>query len=312
MRNGLTETSSREADASEQTATTHLLRERMRQFYETSEAYKALLAAHDESYLRHYVGLVTRSLPGGSDAKRRKNVVSGGSRAAVSPSGASCRILDLGCGNGISSRLLNQAGHDVVGTDISPLFLEEAWKWENARLKYHVCDVLELPFESDSFDVICSNELIEHLPDVERCLSEMIRVARTGGRIVLSGPNLCSPLTPFLDWLGLICGKSGRPVWGETKRQALEQFAKNWRLSFKKRFSKRVPQFIYRNPDLQRDTIGGDSDSAYYASPVDLVHFFRLQGCAIVKKCVGFGIKGSLIAATVPYLSPYISMVVEK
>lgn len=264
------------------------LRQRMREFYETSETYKELLAAHDEVYLRHYVELVIRYAP--SDTK----------------------ILDLGCGNGISARLLNQAGFDVVGTDISPLFLEEARNWENPKLRYQVCDVLELPFDNDSFDVICSNELIEHLPDAETALKEMGRVVGKGGKIVLSGPNLCSPLTPFLDWVSLMCGKPGRPVWGETKQQALQQFKHNCRLYIKKRFLTKTPNFIYRAPDLQADAIGGDADSAYYANPIDLAQFFKLNGFRIIKKAVGFGIKGRIIASMFPYISPYITMVVQK
>lgn len=264
------------------------LRQRMREFYETSETYKGLLAAHDKAYLRHYVELVTRYA-----APRSK-------------------ILDLGCGNGISARLLNQADFDVVGADISPLFLAEARQWEHPQLRYQVCDVLELPFETETFDVICSNELIEHLPDVETALTEMIRVVRKGGRIVLSGPNLCSPLTPLLDWLRLMCGKPGRPVWGETKQQALQQFAKNCGLYVTKRLARKKPKFLYREPDLQVDAIGGDADSAYYASPIDLAQFFRLKEFAIVKKAVGFGIKGRIIASAFPYLSPYITMVVQK
>ena len=264
------------------------IRQRMREFYETSETYKGLLAAHDEVYLRHYVELVIRYAPPRS------------------------KILDLGCGNGISARLLNQADFDVVGTDISSLFLEEAQNWENPSLRYQVCDVMELPFESESFNVICSNELVEHLPDVETALKEMIRVVSKGGRIVISGPNLCSPLIPLLDWLSLMSGKPGRPVWGETKRQALQQFTRNCRLYLTKRFSTKPPNFIYREPDLQADAIGGDSDSAYYASPIDLAQFFRLNGFTIIKKAVGFGIKGRIIAGTFPYLSPYITMVVEK
>ena len=260
----------------------------MREFYETSETYKGLLAAHDEVYLRHYVELVTRYAPPRS------------------------KVLDLGCGNGISARLLNQADFEVVGTDISPLFLKEARSWENPRLRYQVCDVLELPFENDAFDVICSNELIEHLPDVETALTEMMRVVCKGGRIVLSGPNLCSPLIPVLDWFNLMSGKSGRPVWGETKRQALQQFTRNCRLYVKKRFLTKSPNFIYREPDLQADAIGGDADSAYYASPIDLAQFFRSHGFTIVKKAVGFGIKGRIVAGAFPYLSPYITMVVEK
>ena len=263
-------------------------RQRMREFYETSETYKTLLDAHDENYLRHYVELVTRYAPPRS------------------------KVLDLGCGNGISAKLLNQADFDVIGTDISPLFLKDARNWENPRLRYQVCDVMELPFESESFNVVCSNELVEHLPDVETALTEMMRVVCKGGRIVISGPNLCSPLIPLLDWLNLMSGKSGRPVWGETKRQALQQFARNCRLYVQKRFLTRTPHFIYREPDLQADAIGGDADSAYYASPIDLAQFFRSHGFTILKKAVGFGIKGRIIAGAFPYLSPYITMVVEK
>lgn len=264
------------------------LRQRMREFYETSETYKNLLAAHDEAYLRHYVELVTRYAPLGS------------------------KILDLGCGNGISARLLNQADYDVVGTDISPLFLEEARNWENPKLRYRVCDVLELPYEDNSFDVICSNELIEHLPDVETALNEMGRVVRKGGIVVLSGPNLCSPLMPLLDWFRLMCGKPGRPVWGETKHQAWQQFKRNCGLYIKKRFMTKTPHFIYRDPDLQADAIGGDADSAYYANPIDLAQFFKMKGFSIVRKAVGFGIKGRIIASMFPYISPYITMVVQK
>ena len=273
------------------------LRQRMRKFYETSQTYKNLLDAHDENYLRHYVDLVIRYAP--KDSK----------------------ILDLGCGNGISSRLLNRAGFDVVGTDISPLFLEDARNWESLhdkpKLRYQVCDVLELPFEDESFDVICSNELIEHLPDVETALKEMVRVVRKGGRVVLSGPNLCSPLTSLFDWARLMCGKSGRPVWGETKQQAWQQFKQNCRLYLRKKFyskkqAKQSINYIYRNPDLQENAIGGDADSAYLANPIDLAQFFEQNGFRIVKKAVGFGIKGRIVANLFPYLSPYITMVVQK
>ena len=264
------------------------LRQRMREFYETSESYKELLDAHDETYLRHYVELVTRFAPQAG------------------------KILDLGCGNGISSRLLNQSGFVVVGTDISSLFLEDARKWENPTLQYEVCDVLELPFADESFDVICSNELVEHLPDVETALSEMVRVVRKGGKVVISGPNLCSPITPFLDWIRLIHGKQGRPVWAETKQQAFQQLKENCQLYFRKRYFTKTPRFLYREPDLEMDAIGGDADSAYYANPIDIAKYFKRHGFRIVKRAVGFGIKGRLVAKVIPYLSPYITMVVQK
>ena len=114
-----------------------------------------------------------------------------------------------------------------------------------------------------------------------------------------------------------MCGKSGRPVWGETKQQAWQHFKQNCRLYLRKRFYSKKPvkqsiNFIYRNPDLQENAIGGDADSAYLANPIDLAQFFEQNGFRIVKKAVGFGIKGRIVAHLLPYLSPYITMVVKK
>ena len=270
------------------------LRQRMRQFYETSETYKGLLAEHDEAYHQPFVELVNRYTPPNS------------------------QILELGCGNGIAAMLLNLLGHDVIGTDISALFLEEAAQWQKTatrdgdhNLEYRVCDVLELPFPDETFDVVCSNELIEHLPDVETALSEMIRVTRKGGRIIICGPNLCSPLMPLIDLMQLIRGKPGRPFWGETKRQALTNSWRNFFLYLKKRLSP-APQFLYREPDLEEQVYGGDGDSAYYANPIDLEKYFRRHGLRIVKRCVGVSAKGRIMATCFPRISLYISMVVQR
>ena len=263
------------------------LRNRMRKFYETSEAYKGLLNQHNHIYLKSYVDLV--------DLYTRSDEYT----------------LDLGCGNGISSKMLHDRGRNVVGVDISPLFLKEAKKWENDTLKYYVGDALNLDFESDQFGVVCSNELIEHTPDVETTLLEMIRVTKKGGRIVVAGPNLCSPIMPLLDFAQMICGGEGRPIWAETKQQALQSARKNTALYFTKRFRK-SPQFLYREPDLGNQIIGGDTDSSYIASPIDLEFFFRQHGLRIKKLCVGFGFKGKIMATFFPRTSLYISMVIEK
>ena len=268
-------------------STDQSLRNRMRKFYETSEAYKNLLNQHNHVYLKSYVDLVDWYTP--SDEY----------------------TLDLGCGNGISSKMLHDRGRNVVGVDISPLFLAETKKWENETLKYFVGDALSLDFESEQFGVVCSNELIEHTPDVEATLLEMIRVTRKGGRIVVAGPNLCSPIMPLLDFTQMTFGRDGRPIWAETKQQAFKNLLKNTKLYFKKRFGQQ-PNFLYREPDLENQIIGGDADSTYIASPIDLEKFFRQQGLRIKKLCVGFGFKGKIMATFFPRTSLYISMVIEK
>ena len=263
------------------------LRQQMREFYQTSETYKNLLKYHDTAYLKTFVGLV-----------------SGHARS-------NSQLLEIGCGNGIASRMLAAQGHCVVGTDISPLFLQEAQTWQDQKLTYQIADAIELPFPNQHFDLVCSNELIEHVPDVEATLQEMIRVTKNGGRIIVAGPNLCSPITSVLDLLRLIVGGRGRPIWAETKKQAFQGLIRNIEYYFQKRSSKE-PNFIFRQPDLENQIIGGDADSVYISSPIDLECFFQNSGLSIVKLSVGFGLKGRLVAAFCPRLSPYISMVIEK
>lgn len=51
-----------------------------------------------------------------------------------------------------------------------------------------------LPFAGDSFDLILSNEVLEHVADDRACAAEMVRVARPGGRIVVFAPNRWYPV----------------------------------------------------------------------------------------------------------------------
>lgn len=261
------------------------LRERMRRFYETSEIYRGFLEDHDEAYLAAYVNTVLRYARPGD------------------------QVLEMGCGNGLSAYLIAEHGFRVTGTDISSLFLADSRSHPNAQ--YQVADALDLPFPDATFDLVCSNELVEHVPDAEKSLSEMLRVTAPGGRILVSGPNLCSPVMPLLDLPGLLLGRSGREVWAETPLQALSMAWRNFRVSFDKRFAPE-PQFLYRDPDLEDRVIGGDADSVYLASPIDLERFFRGHGCQIVKLSVGHGFRGRILAMLTPRLSPYISMVVQK
>jgi len=48
-----------------------------------------------------------------------------------------------------------------------------------------VADALNMPFENDSFDLVWSLESGEHMPDKEKFVNEMIRVAKPGSKIIL-------------------------------------------------------------------------------------------------------------------------------
>jgi SAM-dependent methyltransferase len=262
-------------------------RERLKRFYETSHDYKKLLDAHSREYLQPYVDMVIKYAGSGS------------------------KILDLGCGNGLSSCMLSEYDHWVMGSDISSFFLAEAVHIQKDNLKYQACDVLDLPFADGSFDIVCSNELIEHVTDARRAILEMIRVLRSGGILVVMGPNLCSPFWAAIDFVNMTVGRNGRHVWAETKLQALRWGCGNLLLSLKKRLSSQV-KFLYREPDLKKASDGGDSDSAYYANPIDLERFLKAHDMQIISLCESSTLRGRLLARLFPRFGLYISMVARK
>lgn len=98
--------------------------------------------------------------------------------AAARPS----RVLEVGSGPGeLSARIAAELGCEVVAVDVSPRMVELA----KARgVDARVGDVQELPFPSDSFDVVVAAWMLYHVPDLDRGLAEIARVLRPSGRLV--------------------------------------------------------------------------------------------------------------------------------
>ena len=263
------------------------LRTRMRRFYASSETYKGLLDAHDESYSAPYVNLVRRY------------------------AGRRARLLELGGGNGVAARMLVECGFSVVGTDLSPLFLRDAAASQRPALAYAVCDGFDLPFPDDAFEIVCSNEYLEHVPDAEAALNEMARVTAPGGRVMVMGPNLCSPFLPLREGIQALRGRRDGLIWTDGPRDAWRQVRRNIAVvADKKRRSE--PQFLHRAPDLEDQIIGGDADSAYLATPADMETYFQARGWQVIALASGNSWKGRLVATVMPRYAPYLSVVAEK
>jgi SAM-dependent methyltransferase len=87
------------------------------------------------------------------------------------------RVLDVGCGTGGVGSRLAKRGASVMGVDQDLKSLEQAKK--TGRLKeVRQADVTALPFADNDFDLAIASEVLEHVDDDRKGLSELCRVAR--------------------------------------------------------------------------------------------------------------------------------------
>lgn len=96
------------------------------------------------------------------------------------------RALDAGCGGGRYSFALKALGYgDVVGVDFSDINIETATRRlaqsSIQGLRFERGNVLEMPFEGDSFDMVFSNGVIHHTESIAKGVAEIARVLKPGG-----------------------------------------------------------------------------------------------------------------------------------
>lgn len=116
-------------------------------------------------------------------------------------------VLDAGCGAGQGSAYLARNGaRHVIGVDISPEALAYACDCYISRerlrnLAFGRMDVTRLALRDQTFDMVTSIEVIEHLDEPERYVAEIRRLLQDNGLLILSTPNkqISSP-TPGSMW----------------------------------------------------------------------------------------------------------------
>jgi SAM-dependent methyltransferase len=110
--------------------------------------------------------------------------------------GAGKTALDLGCRDGYWSEKLAARGYQVTAVDLMP-------KYEKALT---VNADLPLPFPDNSFDLVWSSEVIEHLKDPAFTVAEINRVLKPGGTLIMTTPNQGCWIFQLLERIGIAPG----------------------------------------------------------------------------------------------------------
>ncbi len=103
-------------------------------------------------------------------------------------------LLDVGCGTGEYTIRLASGFERVVGIDVEPKRLDILRAAAPANVAVRQMSVNDMEFPDDSFDTVTMIEVLEHLSDPARALSEIARVLRPGGSVFITTPARRWPL----------------------------------------------------------------------------------------------------------------------
>ena len=128
------------------------------------------------------------------------------SASAKRVEGKKVRILDIGCGNGSLSNLIAQQGYEVVGVEESESGVKIAQQ-SYPDCEFIAASIYDFPYQQleNSFDIIISTEVIEHLPYPRELANVAKRCLKNNGTLILTTPyhgyfkNLVLAITGKLD-----------------------------------------------------------------------------------------------------------------
>lgn len=116
------------------------------------------------------------------------------------------KILDVGCGTGRYLGVLN-SNNQLVGLDFSVPMLEIA-KEKNLQAVFTAGSAAALPFPNESFDIVLSIRVLQHIHNQKKLVEEAARVCSKNGRVILLSYNSWSLLSLYkqirMSWIGRI------------------------------------------------------------------------------------------------------------
>jgi 2-polyprenyl-3-methyl-5-hydroxy-6-metoxy-1,4-benzoquinol methylase len=209
--------------------------------YRHNEAYAQFLAGWDAGFYAKYADTLKPSEPG-------------------------ARVLDVGCGVGQVVARLAEAGYEAYGVDVSEPNIERAKKFCPRCQLY---DGRKLPFSDAHFASVGALNVLEHVDAPQDFIKELVRVARIGGRIVLSSPNFFR-VFGFGDYHPRMRGIGNK--W------------RNWRrLQAKRRQIREAPESVRfdKMTPIVKEPFTPDDDAIVATNAVEMKFFLERNGCTV-------------------------------
>ena len=118
--------------------------------------------------------------------ERRSDDLAQRVRRLLGPFTGNEAALDAGCGTGALAFALAPNVAEVVGVDTRADYLEAGRESAPANVRFEEADVMALPFGYAEFDLVCCHRVLHHVRRPELAVSELARVARSGGKVFIA------------------------------------------------------------------------------------------------------------------------------
>lgn len=131
------------------------------------------------------------------------------------------KVLDYGCGWGCLTRAIAEKGNEVTGIDMSHDAIEIALDFNShPNVNFFRANIKD--FEDESFDVVNSNQVLEHVHNPGIYLKNCNRILRKGGFLVVSVPNVIN-----LNFLFVQLSKGLNEKYESISMEVLENYSKD-------------------------------------------------------------------------------------
>lgn len=202
-------------------------------------------------------------------------------------------VLDFGSGTWrLPQTIANKGFNSVTGLDFFSNDKLEEYNQQltstNVRLETYNGGAF--PFIDNSFDIVTSLCVVEHILPVEKILDEMVRVLKPGGIIIIQAPNWSSPNVAFPALVNML--KKQKRYWLFNNLFDVLIYPLRTIKWYLEVYFTSTPKFIYVNPRINKGVIDfetADDDVVHLCQPLSFKRYFRANGCKIITYNRGHG-----------------------